>query len=113
MPYLALKEDPNDSLKQIPYLEDRQTLTRWASKMIESDKMTAYRAENNSRSLDGLPGLKAARRDAGERLWINDWQARVQRPGGVLYTISVAMVSILSTVIFMHLLGFIKPTSFA
>ena len=33
----------------------------------------------NADSLDGLPGLRIARRDAGERLWITETIAHVRR----------------------------------
>jgi hypothetical protein len=34
VPYLALKADPTDSKKQIPHLEDRQTLGHWGQKQV-------------------------------------------------------------------------------
>ena len=40
-----------------------------------------YRVKNNVRSLDGLPGLRAARRDHGEVLLLGDVGARARRVG--------------------------------
>ncbi|GAB7350732.1 hypothetical protein MBLNU459_g1283t2 [Dothideomycetes sp. NU459] len=44
-------------------LEDRKTLGHWASKQVEKGELKGYQAQKNSQSLDGLGGLKAARRD--------------------------------------------------
>jgi hypothetical protein len=44
---------------------DRDTLPNWAGKQ-EDRVIKAYRMKNNCRSLDGLPGLRSARRDHGE-----------------------------------------------
>lgn len=56
------------------YLEDRDTLGHWASRQVEKGKMEDYRSKNNFRSLDGLGGLKAARRSRGEIMWLNDFK---------------------------------------
>lgn len=97
MPYLSLKADPKDESKQVPYLEDRQTLGHWAGKQIENATMHEYRANWNRRSLDGLPGLRVARKDFGETLWLGDVGAQVRKRNGVLLVL-VAVVSALSTV---------------
>ncbi|PWW71940.1 hypothetical protein C7212DRAFT_360280 [Tuber magnatum] len=61
---------------------ERETLERWAEKQIEKGGLQKYRAEWNSNSLDGLPGLRSARREKGERaLWAGDLLARVKRVG--------------------------------
>ena len=41
--------------------------------------MDAYRAVNNAWSLDGLAGMKVARRDAGYILWTSSLRARLRR----------------------------------
>lgn len=51
----------------------------WASKQMEKNELHAYQAEWNAKSLDGLPGLRVARRDAKERLWLTGTKAHVQR----------------------------------
>ena len=65
--------------KAVPFLEDRETLGHWASKKVEKNEMHDYQKENNSDSLDGLTGMKVARRDRGETLWIIDLKAYFRR----------------------------------
>ena len=105
MPYLALKQDPEDAQKQIPYLEDRHTLGHWADKQVEADTIHEYRSRNNAYSLDGLPGLKVARRHRGERLWLSDLRAAMRQRNSALHSALVAMVSAVLTVITMYMLG--------
>lgn len=59
--------------------EDRDTLGHWAGKTVEKGEMKAYQMSNNAKSLDGVPGLRTARRDLGERLWWTDRTARARR----------------------------------
>lgn len=105
VPYLALKADPADSSKQLPYLEDRQTLGHWGQKQISNGVMNDYRAKMNSRSLDGLPGLRVARKDIGEHLWLRDVEAQVRKRNGIQLVL-VAVLSALLTVMVMHAGGF-------
>ena len=104
MPYLALKEDPENADKQIPYLEDRHTLGHWADKQVAANTINEYRSRMNARSLDGLPGLKVARKDAGERVWLGDMVASLKKNGGAQLAL-VALVSVLFTILSMYLLG--------
>ena len=104
VPYLATKEDPEDPAKQIPYLEDRHTLGHWADKQVAADTLHAYRSKMNSRSLDGLPGLRVARRMAGERLWYGDAQA-VLKKNSAVHSGLVALLSVILTVLTMYMLG--------
>ena len=58
---------------------ERPTLELWAGKKAASadGALLEYQALNNARSLDDLPGLRTARRDAGERMLIvRDLRAR-------------------------------------
>ncbi|CAI4210849.1 unnamed protein product [Parascedosporium putredinis] len=50
---------------------ERPTMELWVSKQAESadGAVLEYQAANNTTSLDGLPGLKTARRDAGRSGW--------------------------------------------
>ena len=57
--------------------EDRKTLEHWAANKVEKNEIDEYRVKNNVRSLDGLPALRSARRDAGERLWVADGRRRL------------------------------------
>jgi hypothetical protein len=107
VPYLALKEDPEDKSKQVPYLEDRQTLGHWGSKQIAAGTMNEYRSKNNARSLDGLPGLRVARKDAGEHLMIRDVEAQVKKRNGV-QLVFVALLSAVLTVVTLFMLDLTK-----
>ena len=65
--------------------EDRETLGEWGRKLVEKGGKDEYQVTWNSRSHDGLVGLKAARRAGGERvLWWGNlvaWGRRVGRMG--------------------------------
>lgn len=65
---LALDTD-SESDESKPYLKDRETLSRYAAKMVSSGKTQEYQQECNNRSLDGLPGLQSALRDGGNPIW--------------------------------------------
>ncbi|RDW72162.1 hypothetical protein BP5796_08196 [Coleophoma crateriformis] len=67
------EKHPEDSF------EDRETLGHWAGKQVEKGEMQRYQMENNAWSLDGVPGLRTARRDLGERLWWTDLTAGLNR----------------------------------
>lgn len=69
--------DSANVLKQ--ELRDRETMGHWASKKVEKNELHAYQAQWNADSLDGLTGMRAARRNAGERLWLTDTKAHVRR----------------------------------
>ncbi|KAI9809778.1 MAG: hypothetical protein M1825_000211 [Sarcosagium campestre] len=59
--------------------EDRKTLGHWASNKVNKNELLPYQMINNARSLDGLPGLRAARRDRGERFWLESTMAWLRR----------------------------------
>lgn len=69
--------ETNEGLE--PALLDRDTLGHWARKKIESNRLLDYQAENNSDSLDGCPGMRAAMRDHGDIVWLTLAKARVRR----------------------------------
>lgn len=86
-------------------------------KQIEQGVMDKYRANWNRRSLDGLPGLRVARRDYGEYLFLGDVKAKLFKtlrasPGGnLLLLVLVAILSSLLTAVGLYLLGLtvVKP----
>lgn len=89
-------------------MEDRDTLTQWVAGTIRRGEMDAYQVKNNSRSLDGLGGLKAARRRKGEILFVEDmslWLARTVKQkeamvlGAVLAIVALRILSMLSSVL--------------
>ncbi|TWU74120.1 hypothetical protein ED733_005214 [Metarhizium rileyi] len=72
-------EGPDDELC---VFEARPTMDHWLGKRAESNGLREYQRKNNADSIDGLPGLRAGRRDAGEVLWLRDaraWAGRVAR----------------------------------
>ncbi|GAB1218023.1 hypothetical protein ATERTT37_007269 [Aspergillus terreus] len=75
VPLLALTPDPDPR----PYLKDRETMGHWASKKVEGNVLHEYQRLNNSASLDGLPGLRSALKDAGRSVWaarLGNWASR-------------------------------------
>jgi hypothetical protein len=105
VPRLALKKDPEDPSKEIPYLQDRETLSQWVRKKMEKGELQDYQKEWNSESLDGLPGLRAARRGTGEWLWLGDLKASARRNAHAWNLVLIALVSVVSTVTAMQILG--------
>ncbi|KAJ9150012.1 Pyridoxamine phosphate oxidase family protein [Pleurostoma richardsiae] len=59
--------------------EDRPTLPERAAWREKAGKTLAYQVEVNLDSLDGLPGLRVARREAGQWLWVTDAKAYMKR----------------------------------
>jgi hypothetical protein len=98
VPFLALENsekvaeevtDPDDEdeafevtvsgqTNQVPVMKDRATMGHWGRKMIDSDRLMKYQVQNNSDSLDGLTGLRAARRQGGERILLGDTKQKVK-----------------------------------
>ncbi|KAL2869179.1 uncharacterized protein BJX67DRAFT_370847 [Aspergillus lucknowensis] len=65
VPLLSLTFD-SETNQPKPYLKDRETLGYWAGKQVEAGTVREYQSEWNSRSLDGLPGLRTAVQDKGQ-----------------------------------------------
>jgi hypothetical protein len=73
-----------DDLKLGPkaYMKDRGTLGHFARKTVDQGLMEWYQQQANMRSLDGLGGLRAARRGKGENVHLQDaliWLRRIFR----------------------------------
>ena len=73
-----------DDLKLGPkaYMKDRGTLGHFAKKTVDQGLMEWYQQQANMRSLDGLGGLRAARRGKGENVLLQDaliWLRRIFR----------------------------------
>lgn len=67
----------NDSSEPMPttaarHFKQRDSLRHWAEKMEGGDRILRYRTQKNSKSLDGLPGIRAARRGGESSLWLQD-----------------------------------------
>ncbi|KAL2822948.1 hypothetical protein BJX63DRAFT_417352 [Aspergillus granulosus] len=65
VPQLSLTFDAENNEPK-PYFKDRDTLGNWAGKQVEAGTMREYQSQWNSRSLDGLPGLRTALQDKGQ-----------------------------------------------
>ena len=104
VPCLALEEHPEKPGEKRPVLADRDTIGHWAKNKVEKGELEKYQADNNVESLDGLPGLRIARRRAGERVlaW-GDLKAGVRGKARGLWHVAgaamlVAVVSCVWTV---------------
>jgi hypothetical protein len=72
------KDDADENVSSLPW-SDRVTMPNWANAK-SMDQLLEYRVKNNVRSLDGLPGLTAARRDNTEWIGVaevSSWLRRV------------------------------------
>ncbi|KAL7799793.1 hypothetical protein V8C37DRAFT_92457 [Trichoderma ceciliae] len=69
----------DEKLTELSVFEQRPTLDNYAATQCQNNKTLSYQVTNNCSSLDGLPGLRAARREAGQRLWVGDLKARIRR----------------------------------
>lgn len=74
-----LKEGVEGKLDELCVFENRRTLDVSAQKIEGKQGSRKYRATNNARSMDGLPGLRSSRRDAQENLWLGDLATRISR----------------------------------
>ena len=72
--------------------------------MDAAGTLQEYQARNNNSSLDGLPGLRAARKDQGERMWYRDTQVKLRKANGPWQMVLVALLSTLITAITMNVM---------
>ena len=77
-PNTPAKLDRRDEVTKA-ILQDRETLGHWVSKRIEDKTLRQYQVVNNTVSLDGLTGLRVARRDKGERFLMMEVQVTYRR----------------------------------
>lgn len=64
-----------DDAAEIDGWKPRETMDNWARKQLEKQELMDYQKRNNARSLDGLPGLQAARRANDENFAVEDTKA--------------------------------------
>ena len=82
--YAHLQDDSDHDVdgkkpNELTVFETRPTLDKWAKTKVDDNKMDSYQNSNNLTSMDGLPGLRTARRNAGQALWLTDLQAWMWR----------------------------------
>ena len=82
----------------------------WAGAQVDKGTLNEYRASENSRSLDGLPGLRVSRKDSGESLWYGDVQAQMRKRNGLQLGF-VAILSSLLTILTLYMLGLVDVES--
>lgn len=96
-----------EKLNELSVFETRPTLDQWAGSKVEASKMFEYQKQNNVCSIDGLPGLKTARKDIGQWLLLADSRAsfgRIMKEKGAIAFGFIMGVLVL--VLFRTLLGF-------
>lgn len=69
----------DNKLDELAVFEERPTLDKWAGGQVEENKVQNYQLRNNLYSMDGLPGLRTARRGVGQRILAVDLIARAKR----------------------------------
>ncbi|PNY28451.1 Pyridoxamine phosphate oxidase family protein [Tolypocladium capitatum] len=95
---------PAEELGELAVFEARPTMDHWASTKAQSNTLREYQGANNAESIDGLPGLRAARRGSGQRaLWVGDVKARMRRI--CAETEAVAAGFVLAVVLYFILAG--------
>ncbi len=74
-----LQEGVDGDIDENAVFEARTTMDIWLKKRVDANTMQDYQNEANVYSMDGLPGLKAARRGAGQKIWATDAKAMATR----------------------------------
>jgi hypothetical protein len=90
---LTLTDDPETD-KPSPYLKDRQTLGHFAAKAVSAGQIHKYQEEWNSRSLDGLPGLRSALKASGHYIWrveLENWFSRHWNEVDILKSLALVL----------------------
>jgi hypothetical protein len=91
VPMLATTAGDDDAVK--PCFEDRPTMVNWGSGKEQRGELSEYHRANNAYSLDGIPGLRAARRANGETLqFIGNAKAWCRRVMGTPDAVLTGMV---------------------
>ncbi|KAG6010885.1 hypothetical protein E4U21_002554 [Claviceps maximensis] len=87
------RNKPDAPLDELCVFEARPTLDAyWDKRSHDKDIMRSYQRANCLSSRDGLPGLRASRRDAGERLWLRDARAWMARRAAERQSLAVGFV---------------------
>jgi len=68
-----------EKLSELAVFEERPTMDKWNETKVANGKLFEYHRETNVYSMDGLPGLRTARRDVGQRMFLVDAQAWARR----------------------------------
>ncbi|KAG5661151.1 hypothetical protein KAF25_002794 [Fusarium avenaceum] len=105
-----LQEGVVGKVNELAVFEERPTMDVWAGKQVEANTMLDYHKQTNVLSMDGLPGLRAARRSVGETLWFTDAKARARKVFAQSEAIAVGFVLALLLYVVMFSVGAISAT---
>lgn len=83
----------------------RNTLDNWASKMSEKNALLGYQKNMNFRSLDGLTGMRSARRARGQWILLEDLKTRMRRVGRQWDALLVGVLITLLLISALHIAG--------
>jgi hypothetical protein len=90
-------------------MKDRGTLGHFAKKTVDQGLMEWYQQQANMRSLDGLGGLRAARRGKGENVHLQDaliWLRRIFRQwDAMLVGAFIALFALALLRVVLHIVG--------
>lgn len=84
--------DEGQKLTELCVFEERPHLDYWAGSMVSKNSAHKYQAQHNARSMDGLPGMKTARRDNKEVLWLGDAAAYLRRTSAEKVSLTVGFL---------------------
>jgi hypothetical protein len=88
--------------------DGRETLEAWAAKKIERKEMMDFQKLNNAVSLDGLPGLKAARLAQDQNFAVEDTKAWLRKVSKQWDTVAFGVGLGFIIMIVLSLVGFIN-----
>lgn len=83
----------------------RDAMRVWPPKVLEQDMMLGWQQECSFKSLDGLTGLRSARRACGEWMMLEDFEAWQRRVGHQWDTLLVGMLIMTTGMWALHALG--------
>ncbi|KAJ4186067.1 Hypothetical protein NCS54_00037300 [Fusarium falciforme] len=101
----VLPEGVDGKVDELVVFEERPTMDAWLKKRVDSNTLQEYHNETNVLSMDGLPGLKAARRGVGERLWWTDAKAHAKRVLAQGEAIAVGFIVAVLLYVVMNVVG--------
>ncbi|ATY59227.1 pyridoxamine phosphate oxidase family [Cordyceps militaris] len=84
--------DSDQKLTELCVFEERPHLDSWAGTMVSKNTALKYQAQHNARSMDGLPGMKTARRDNKEVLWLGDAAAYLRRTSAEKVSVAIGFL---------------------
>lgn len=101
-------KESSGRLDELDVFEDRPTLDKWAGGKVEDNQVQDYHLKNNVYSMDGLPGLRTARRGVGQKLLVTEVLARTKRVAAEQEALAVGFGAALLWVSVFWWLGLIK-----